>query len=233
MLTYGRSIISDWALAAVNQLENEVHILDIGSGRGDDLCAIQNKSPKKMTMHGIEYYPEYIALCEEKGITVHSTDIEKSRLPFEDGALDLVIANQIIEHVKDHFWMVSEISRVLKPGGVLILGIPNLGAWHDRAILLLGQQPSSIKVLGPHVRGFTRPGLQQFIECEGYFKLNEYKASGFYPFPERMAKSLARLVPNMATSLFFNFTRTSKPGLFIDVLKTRFYETNYYNGARK
>jgi hypothetical protein len=80
------------------------------------------------------------------------------------------------------------------------------------------------------VRGMTRPTMQTFMETDGYFATRGFKGSGFYPFPPRISNTLARAFPSLATAIFFRFERTTKPGLFIDVLKTRFFETNFYRG---
>ena len=53
-----------------------------------------------------------------------------------------MIANQILEHTKEVFWIWHEIARVLAPQGQLILGVPNLASAHNRLLLLLGRQPT-------------------------------------------------------------------------------------------
>jgi hypothetical protein len=96
--------------------------------------------------------------------------------------------NQVLEHTKDIFFIFSEVSRVLKPNGIFLVGVPNLAAWHDRLMLAVGRQPSGMKVLGPHVRGFTPHGLRKFAECDGYFALEGFQGSAFYPFPAGISK---------------------------------------------
>jgi 2-polyprenyl-3-methyl-5-hydroxy-6-metoxy-1,4-benzoquinol methylase len=52
-------------------------------------------------------------------------DIEQEPLGFEDGTFDVVISFQVIEHIKNDKNYLSELSRVLKKGGVLILATPD------------------------------------------------------------------------------------------------------------
>jgi ubiquinone/menaquinone biosynthesis C-methylase UbiE len=47
------------------------------------------------------------------------------RLPFRDGAFDLVTANMVVEHLRDAREILQEIRRVLKPGGLFIFHTPN------------------------------------------------------------------------------------------------------------
>jgi predicted SAM-dependent methyltransferase len=60
------------------------------------------------------------------GVSVFALNIERDALPFEDGSVDIVIANQILEHTKELFWIFHQVSRVLPVGGQFIVGVPNL-----------------------------------------------------------------------------------------------------------
>lgn len=144
--------------------------------------------------------------------------------------MDFIIMNQILEHTKEIFWIFGEVSRVLKRGGGCIVGVPNLASLHNRIALLIGRQPTSIRALGPHVRGFTRKDFVKFIETDGYFKAEYFAGSNFYPFPRQVSRILARIFPNLAVSVFWGIRRTGKEGCFIHILDSRFYETPYYRG---
>jgi SAM-dependent methyltransferase len=205
-------------------------ILDVGCGQGEDLDFLKQALPRDCELHGIEGYAPYRDDCAAKGITAVGLDIERDALPYADVSFDVVLINQVLEHTKDLFFICSEVSRILKPGGLFLVGVPNLAAWHDRLLLALGEQPSGMKVLGPHVRGFTLPGFRKFAECDGYFKLEARKGSGFFPFPVGISKALASIFPTLATAIFFRLRRTEKPGVFMDVLRSRRFETNYYQG---
>lgn len=232
-LTYGRPILRDWIIGHVESLPpgRMPKILDMGCGQGEDLSQIKSALQRECEMHGIESHAPYREACEAKGIRTHALDIERNPLPFSDASLDVVLINQVLEHTKDLFFIFAEISRVLPPGGLLAVGVPNLAAWHDRLLLLLGRQPSGMKVLGPHVRGFTLQGFRAFAECDGFFKLEECKGSAFFPFPAAISKLLAVLFPTLSTAIFFKLIRTEKPGTFMEVLKNRRFETNYYQGV--
>jgi SAM-dependent methyltransferase len=54
------------------------------------------------------------------------------RLPFPNESIDFVFSDQVIEHVVDDRGMANEIARVLKPGGVAVVGsvLRNPGAWY-------------------------------------------------------------------------------------------------------
>ena len=119
----------------------------------------------------------------------------------------------------------------MKKGGILIAGVPNLASFHNRILLLGGENPTSIEILGPHVRGFTKPSFRRFAETQGYFKLMDVKGANFYPFPPRVSKVLSRLFPTLSAYCFFLVQRSAKPGNYLSVLKSRSFETCYFDGS--
>lgn len=76
-------------------------------------------------------------------------------LPFENASFDSVVCFQVIEHVRNDCWFVSEIARVLKPGGIAIIATP------DRSTRLLpGQKPWNRW----HVKEYSAGGLSRVLK---------------------------------------------------------------------
>ena len=233
-LNYGREIIRSWAVEGITGARDRaVSVLDIGLGEGKDLRNIQETLGREARYCGIESYPPSVERAKKSGIDVADIDIESTRFPYEDQSFDVVVANQVLEHTKELFWIFSEVARILKPGGVFIVGVPNLASLHNRTALLFGLQPPAIKTLGPHVRGFTKKAMQEFAETNGYFVLKDYKGSNFYPFPPALSKKLSRLLPQLAVGSFYRFERTEKGGCFLEILDQQFFETPYFRGVQK
>jgi SAM-dependent methyltransferase len=78
-------------------------------------------------------------------------------LPFEDGAFDLVLCAETIEHVRDVQLLLSEVRRVLRPGGLFAVTTP--------ANLAVGPSPDP---LSPHLRFFTRRSLRRLLGELGF-----------------------------------------------------------------
>lgn len=231
-LTYGRDVVSGFVKDYVHFSGlQSIRILDIGCGSGDDLITIKENIGIKSDLYGIEFYGPNVQKCRERGIDIQSLNIERDTFPYQAVFFDVVVINQVIEHLKEIFYVFSEISRIVKPNGLIVVGVPNIAAWHDRLAILMGNQPTCLKTLGPHVRGYTVPSFKKFIECDGFFKIDRFKGSGFYPFPANCARFLSRIFPSFSTAVFFDIKRTSKPGTFMEVLNSRFFETNFYNGT--
>ena len=202
-LNYGRHHIKRFLEnAADSQL-----ILDLGAGHGDDLLLGKEAHPHA-ELHAVEAYPPYADELKSKKITVHSLDIEKDPLPFSDASVDVVIMNQILEHVKEVFWIFHEVSRVLKVGGSFIIGVPNLAALHNRFLLMIGRQPTPLKNWSAHVRGWSKADMKTFLkECFDGYELKDFGGGNFYPFPPIIAKPLAALLPNMAWGIFMHWQK--------------------------
>lgn len=231
-LDNGREIIINWCRQCIQDMNHDdVRILDIGCGKGTDLLNLQNSiRNRKLGLFGIECYEPDVKQAKQKGINVFQLNIEDEPIPTKDEFFDIVIANHIIEHTKEIFWIFSEISRTLKKKGILIVGIPNLASLHNRIFLLLGEQPSTIEVLSAHVRGFTAPSFKRFVEADDYFKVLKVCGANFYPFSPSIANFLSKLFPTFSEVLFSLVRRQNKKGSFIQVLGTRFSGTPYFRG---
>lgn len=224
-LNYGRELIAHWASSVPG---DHLRVLDIGCGSGDDLAAVAAAvAPRTVEMHGVELLPRAMAAAAGRGVTVTRLDIEQEALPYADGTFDVVVANQVLEHTKEVFWIVAEASRVLRPGGLFLVGVPNLASLHNRLLLGVGQQPTSIETLGPHVRGFTLPALRRLLGSGGYFAVVACAGSNFYPFPPWVARRLARIWPGGAVSIFVCAQRTERPGDFLTIVDGRMEATPF------
>ena len=81
-------------------------------------------------------------------------------LPFEDGSFEVVWASEVIEHVADTARWLSEVRRVLRPRGRLLLTTPN----HPRLAILIGGLERYAEPLSDHLHLYTRKSLRQLLE---------------------------------------------------------------------
>jgi len=199
LLNYGRHCIASF----VAQSGAVRKALDVGAGAGSDLTIVKSICPDCEVV-AIEGFKPFQERLTEAAIPFVSIDIERDRFPFDDASFDLVMANQVLEHVKEVFWVFDNISRILKVGGHLIVGVPNLASLHNRLLLLLGRQPTSIGNHSAHIRGYTRNDMLRLLDLgfPGGFEVIDFQGSNFYPFPPAMARPLARIMPGMAVSFF-------------------------------
>jgi len=97
-------------------------------------------------------------------------------LPFPAGAFDLVLSHEVLEHVRDDRQAAAEIVRALKPGGRLVLFVPNRGypfethgiywrgGYHFGNVPLVNYLPRRWRDrLAPHVRVYSRKDLDKLF----------------------------------------------------------------------
>ena len=205
-LNNGRDVIQK--LISKAELGNKPRVIvDIGAGEGKDLQSLIKL--KMYEIHAVENYPPFVKKLKDNSVSTHDIDIESESLPFEDCSVDLIIANQVLEHCKEVFWIFSEISRVLKRNGKLIFGVPNLASLHNRILLSFGRQPTCINVNSAHVRGFTKQGVRSFLNniFPKGFSLIAFKGSNFYPFPPFIAIPLSKIFPSFSVGIFFLYKK--------------------------
>jgi Methylase involved in ubiquinone/menaquinone biosynthesis len=227
-LNYGRHLIQEFLQASMTYKS----VLDIGAGYGDDLQIARQINPST-ELFALENCDTFIKKLINKQIKVYPVNIEHDIFPFSDQSVDTVIANQILEHTKELFWIFHEISRILPVGGKLIVGVPNLASLHNRILLSLGKQPTPIQNNSAHIRGYTKHDFLQFLECfPGGYKLLSFGGSNFYPFPPRIASPLARTIPTMAWSIFFLLEKQRKyEREFLEFPQMNELQTNFYLGS--
>ncbi len=167
-------------------------LLDVGCWDGEftGRCATTLGAARTL---GVEVYEGPAAAAERRGVEVARVDLESSPLPWDDESVDVVLCNQVLEHLKNVWLPMAEMHRVLRPGGHAVLSVPNLASLHNRVLLALGRQPTSIRTFGPHVRGFTLAEFTDFVERGGAYEIEERRGAGFYPVPARFSRPLSRL----------------------------------------
>ena len=97
--------------------------------------------------------------------TVHLEPDES--LPLDDGAFDLVLCAETVEHVRDVQLMLSEVRRVLRPGGRLAVTTPAHGRLTGIDIAVRGFE-RSFDPLSPHLRFFTARSLAGLLNALGF-----------------------------------------------------------------
>ncbi len=97
--------------------------------------------------YGTEGRIDHKSLVAENGenfeCDVDLFDAEKHVYPYADESFDTVLCCELIEHLfEDPMHMMSEINRILKPGGHLIMTTPNIGSLRSVSAILLGYHPA-------------------------------------------------------------------------------------------
>lgn len=224
--TYGRHILD-----AISKDLSVDLCVDLGCGAGSDLMIVKNNHPQARCI-GVDFFDRNKKDLESKCIELCAINIENEKLPLEDETVDLVIANQVLEHAKEVFFINHEIFRTLKVGGYLYLGVPNVLSLHNRILGLFGSHPTSAKMISGHVRIFSKRDVSLFYNqvAPGIATVKGFYGSQFYPFPKALARPFAATFPSLAFSIFFLIQKTTiYTDQFLDWISNNMLETNFYN----
>lgn len=95
-------------------------ILDLGTGPGDNAIAL-GKQRSAWRVHGIDASMPMLRLAKEHLPNVCLIRGDATRLPHADASIDGVVSNSLLHHLPDPALWWSEIARVLKPGGFVLV----------------------------------------------------------------------------------------------------------------
>ena len=102
-------------------------VLDIGCGSCVSLLEVRNLGGESW---GIETDPNVRAIADHFGLTVHIGSIHDNPFPSVD--FDLIVLNQVIEHVPDPVALLELVRGRLRPGGKVVLAFPNADSLNKR-----------------------------------------------------------------------------------------------------
>jgi len=157
-------------------------MLDVGCGTGGILRALAARGE----VIGIDYAELGLRYCRTKGLR----DVLRASalaLPFRSGVFDLCVLMDVLEHVDEEALLLSEVRRVLRPGGVAILSVPAFQAlWspHDEVF--------------EHRRRYRRKELVARVRESG-LHVDWASYTNFFVFPPALAWRTLRRWTNVAS----------------------------------
>ncbi|WP_306320747.1 MULTISPECIES: class I SAM-dependent methyltransferase [unclassified Streptomyces] len=196
-------------------------VLDIGCGDGTAAATTARHLPGRHRLIGLDWSQDALRRASHRVPHVVRGELTGHGLPFATASADAVLLSEVIEHLVDPDAALDEIRRVLRPGGHLMLSTPNLAAWYNRALLLVGVQPvfsevslraihgrPGTEVVG-HLRLYTPRALREFVAASG-FDVVRLSGAPFHgvPRPLRPLDRLACAAPSLASILLLHARRT-------------------------
>jgi len=194
--------------------DDSKNIICLGCSIGDiALSAARGVGTNEI--YGIDIQREFLKEASMKGINVIAADLNK-KFPIKDNSFDVIVSDQVIEHLTDVDNFVKEIFRILKPEGYAVISTENLSSWNNLFALLFGYGPPSLTYsaekrieggpLSPH-RGknvalgyprhvyiFTYQTLKEIFSLHG-FTVERLIGGGYYPCPKFLMKFMSKIDP--------------------------------------
>jgi dolichol-phosphate mannosyltransferase len=139
-------------------VDGSSRILDIGCGSSRILASL----PQAV---GLDLQIRKLRWMRAPGRQLVAASL--SQLPFEEGSFDAVICSEVIEHIPREEIDLTDMVRVLAPGGILVLGTPDYGRWIWRTLEHLYKRVFPEGYATEHINQYTRQSLRREIESMG------------------------------------------------------------------
>jgi len=146
-------------------------VLDLGCADCAFLTGLQKSFPN-VSLTGADNSSLVEKKCLSLSLEFKQANFEKE-LPFSNNSFDLISCQQVIEHLQDPEFFVTEISRILKSNSFLLISTPNLLSLPNRLRMLFGkypffQAPFAKHPFGFHLRLFSLQKLIQLLERNNF-----------------------------------------------------------------
>jgi SAM-dependent methyltransferase len=152
---------------AASRLPAGARVLDYGCGTGTIVKLLRERG---FDASGCDIFPDAFTFPPDPelfGKAILKMDGDK--IPFPDNYFDMIVNNQVLEHVADLDVAVAEMARVLKPGGTVLSLFPHMGVWREGhcGVLLLHRFPKGSRF---------RINYAHFMRLLGHGYLTENKS---------------------------------------------------------
>jgi methionine biosynthesis protein MetW len=200
------------ALKLANLLSPNSRVLDVGCGTGSVTEIIQTAT--KVSIIGIEPDAERVQRALARGLNVHQGFLT-AEFVREYGPFDHVVFADVLEHLADPADAVVIAKQGLKPGGSIVVSVPNVAHWFVRLDLLIGRfdyQDCGI-MDATHLRWFTRRTIREFFERLG-FEISAMSHTVNIELPDFSRRLPWRCVPRSVRKKIVRPLAAVWPGLF-------------------
>ncbi len=153
---------------------------DLGCGRGLLLRRLQNHHAG----YGTDFDPGAVDYCQSLGLNAAQIDLNSaSKLPFPEMEFDVMVISEVMEHLLEPENALRVIKRHLKPGGTLLVTVPNAVPLFARIKLLFGHTVGWLHYRSPetadtgHIRFYTVESMTRLLQQEGFTVLETFGVS--------------------------------------------------------
>jgi 2-polyprenyl-6-hydroxyphenyl methylase / 3-demethylubiquinone-9 3-methyltransferase len=211
------------------ELEDGDKVLDVGCGDAFYLHLLSNLG-MNLKLYGTDVDTAALESAKKnlrgKNIQFKIGDLMK-KLPYDDNTFDKVVMSEVAEHLPNDVKGLKEVLRVLKPGGIISLSVPNANypfLWDPPNWILERAAKTHIKqgfwagIWNQHIRLYTVDQMKKAMQKAG-FKVETAKAVTWWslPFNHHIINMVARMLyreggsPELVASMSKYETKDTKP----------------------
>ncbi len=146
-------------------------ILDIGCGEGYITSEVA-KSFSNAKVYGVDYSLSAIEKASLRFENINFAVANAYNLPFQESYFDVVVCNNLWEHVPDPINLAKNISKILRPGGALIISTPSRYRIENMVRIILGKQVMFMS--NQHVTEYSIGQVKEQLCYAGYLVIQTY-----------------------------------------------------------
>ncbi len=168
-------------------IEPGARVLDVGAGFGRHAFEVARRGGAVVAL---DYAPDEVEQTRATiGAMLAAGEItadrfagvlrgDATRLPFDDGAFDVVITSEVLEHIQDDVAAIAEMVRVLRPGGSFAATVPS---WFPETVnWMLSDEYHAPKSAGGHVRIYAAAELSAKLRAAGLDVSGHHRAHALH-----------------------------------------------------
>lgn len=152
-------------LYSVVAIHGSPQVLDLGCGQGYITEALR-QSVDSAEFSGLDYSVSAISYAHKHFQRIDFIVADAYATPYADGFFDVVVCNNLWEHVPDPLMLLTEIKRILKAGGYLIMSTPSRYRWGNLVRILRGKPV--IFMSKHHVTEYTVGQVKEQLHYGGF-----------------------------------------------------------------
>lgn len=193
-------------------------ILDVGCGTGRFSTEIAKKGAKVLAL---DFSNAMLNILEQKSASlgleekIYPIRADARAIPIKEASVDGCICINFIQLVNSYKEVISEISRVLKPDGILIINFPNLLGWYFPVGMYVNITKKSIQK-DVHSRWFTLEEIKKLFSMVG-LKITDVR--GYLYFPANTPKFLFKLFNKIDKISRDSILKYLSSSLFVKAIK--------------
>jgi len=165
IFNYGYVVRDEWMKEEAKKVPKGAKVLDVGCGTAPYRTLFSHCDYKTHDFKQLNSSQNRAGKSYYKKID-YVSDITK--IPVEDNYFDVVICTEVLEHVPEPILALKEFSRIVKPGGIVLLSAPLAGFVHQEPYHYYG--------------GFSPFFYKKFLTDFGFEKVQVLKNEGFFKF---------------------------------------------------
>jgi len=191
-----------------------LRVLDAGCGDGINLVGLEkilSNLNQNFKLHAVDLSVLRVGRVLQRFKRINAFVTSLDSLPFQDAYFDIVLCNHVLEHLEQPDIALQELLRVMRPGGMIIIGVPNEGCFMAKMRNYIFQR--SILKTTDHINFFTSKSLQNMMTRANLKPLIIYHRGWFLPHMR-----LIRLFNNIVGRYLLNWIRIVFPSNAADLI---------------